>query len=315
MKFKFPAFIERMMKPKTINLFAGISIHNNVIKVVKLGKENDELICLQAAEYSIDSYENITAELSGLIKDFDLEGVPTTLVIPSDKTESVQIDLSELPESDISAALPWKLKDLVSIPAQDMICDYIEMKIQPLGQSEKALIIATSRQYIENLVKPFHDANVPLIGITTEQFGLARMQSTQDAAQLAFVQHRDSDAILLILKNREICFARKIRGTNTVVDMLPEQVREMGADMIAVEIQRSIDYYESQLKQPPIKNALVAMAGNNDHLLVESLNSSLPVRAQMMPIEQIKDVSGSLSLAYLAAIGGAMYTVQEVTAE
>ena len=199
-------------------------------------------------------------------------------IINNNKTESAQIELSELPVADISASLPWQIKELVSIPPQDMICDYIEMNIQPLGQTAKAQVMATSRAYLDTIIEPFHKNNAEILAITTEQFVLARMQTTEDAAQLLFVQHKGSDAILLILKNQQICFARKIRGTDTVINMSPELVLAGGSDNIAIEIQRSIDYYESQLKQPPIKNVLVAIAGNNEAVIVEALNSALPVK-------------------------------------
>ena len=91
----------------------------------------------------------------------------------------------------------------------------------------------------------------------------------------------------MILKNQQICFARKIRGTDTVINMSPELVLAGGSDNIAIEIQRSIDYYESQLKQPPIKNVLVAIAGNNEAVIVEALNSALPVKTLQLPLAQL----------------------------
>ena len=188
----------------------------------------------------------------------------------------------------------------------------LQWDIQPLGQQPKAQIMATSRTYVEGIIEPFHKGKVNIAGITTEQFVLARMQSLKDAAQLIFVQHKEMAGILLILKNQQICFARKIRGTDAVINMMPDQIKEYGADMIAIEVQRSIDYYESQLKQPPIKDVLIAIAGDNEALIGDILNANLPVKTRAARTNSdVEDETGKISLAYLAALGGALYANQE----
>lgn len=308
MKSALFAKIKKHFNKQTTDIFAGISIHPECVRVVKIKQLETGYECIKNAEYPIASQDKVAHLLSLIIVDFKLQNIRSVLVINNNKTESAQIELSELPVADIAASLSWQMKDLISIPPQDMICDYIEMNIQPLGQTPKAQVMATSRQYLETLIAPFHQSNAEILGITTEQFVLARMQSTENTAQLLFIQHKQSDAILLILKNKQICFARKIRGTDTVTNMAPELILDGGSDVIAIEIQRSIDYYESQLKQPPIKNVLVAMDGNNESVVIEALNNSLPIKTIPLPIMQIKDAS---SLDYLAALGAANYAMLE----
>ena len=308
MKLALLAKIKNHFNKQTVDQFAGISIHPDCIRIVKIKQLEVGYECIKNAEYSITSQLDVGSLLAKIIDDFKLQNIRSVLVINNNKTESAQIELSELPVADIAASLSWQMKDLISIPPQDMICDYIEMNIQPLGQTPKAQVMATSRQYLGSLIEPFHQNKAEILGITTEQFVLARMQSTEDTAQLLFIQHKQSDAILLILKNQQICFARKIRGTDTVTSLEPEQILSGGSDVVAIEIQRSIDYYESQLKQPPIKHVLVAMDGNNESVVIEALNNSLPIKTIPLPIMQIKDAS---SLEYLAALGAANYAMLE----
>ena len=313
MKAQLPAFFQQFFASKSTDSFVGIALYSAYVRVVRLKENDNELLsCELAEQYPLESPEQLPQLLENIIAELSLQNSQCVLVIPPEKVESVQIEMSELPTVDIQASLPWKLKELVSIPPQDMICDYIEMNIQPLGQQPKAQIMVTSRTYIETILEPFHKAKVSISGITTEQFVLARMQTLEDLAQLVFVQHKEMAGILLILKNQQICFARKIRGTDAVINMGPEQVKEYGADMIAIEIQRSIDYYESQLKQPPIKDVLMAIAGPNEALIGEILNMNLPVKTRAVKANNsVEDEAGKVSLAYLAALGGALYANQE----
>lgn len=305
---------QSMFNKKVTDKFVGVALYSDAIKIVRLKKQKhtELLTCFYLESYPLSGPEQLTSLLRKIIEAQKLEGTNCVLVIPPEKVESVQVEMSELPKVDIQASLPWKLKELIPIPPQDMLCDYIEMDIQPFGQQPKAQVMATSRNYIEHIIKPFHKANMPILAITTEQFVLAKMQVLEDVAQLVFVQHKDMAGILLILKNKRICFARKIRGTDAVIGMSAEEIDEYGADMIAIEIQRSIDYYESQLKQPPIKDVLLAVASENEALIAQSLNTNLPVKTRIIQSDKdVDDATGNLTLDYLAALGAGLYAHQE----
>jgi MSHA biogenesis protein MshI len=183
----------------------------------------------------------------------------------------------------------------------------VEQSLQPTGQQPKYQIVATSKKYLQRLIEPFHELGAEIEAITTEQFAIAKLQETKNAAQLIYIQRKKADGILLIVKNQEICFGRKIRNTSGVIDMTPEQLQMGGSDTIALEIQRSIDFYESQLKQPPIKNAILAMEGDNSELLLSELNKVLPVKSKLIPLNNLKS-DAPIESKFIAAVGAAIYS-------
>ena len=285
---------------------AGISILPDKVQLVKLQEKQNQVICTGFDVITTANDEQVVAALEAMINKHNLTSASTTIVLPANKVESTQLDTSEVPDREVTATLPWKVKDLINIPPQDMICDYIDMPLQPTGQQAKTQIIAVTRSYIEKVVQPFHDAKAKISALTTEQFAIARLQTSEDAAQLIFIQHKKSDAILLIVKNQQIAFARKIRNTAAIIDMSPEQLQMGGSDQVAIEIQRSIDYFESQLKQPPIKNAYLAMEGNNSELLIDALNQVLPVKTKVIPLDNLDSPNG-LDSSFISAVGAALY--------
>ncbi len=307
MSLTLPTSILNIFQKKKTNFSAGISILPDKVQLVKVESVNGSMQCVGFDVVSTTTDEQAITALETLINKHQLVSAETTIILPANKVESTQLDTSELPDREVTATLPWKIKELINIAPQDMVCDYIDMPLQPTGQQPKTQVLAVSRTYLERVIKPFHDAGAPIHALTTEQFALAKLQTTQDAAQLIFIQHHKSDAILLIVKNQQICFARKIRNTAATIDMTPEQLQMGGSDMIAIEIQRSIDYFESQLKQPPIKNAFLAMEGNNADLLVDALNQVLPVKTKLIPLDNL-DGQSDLDSSYIAAVGAALYS-------
>ena len=307
MKNSLPASFLQLFKKTKSRALAGISVLSDKVQLVKLSPSQDGFKCDICKEVDLASEEQLPAVLTRLINEFDLTSCSTSIVIPANRVQSTQIESAELPEGDIQAALPWKVKELINIAPQDMVCDYIDMPLQPTGQGAKTQVLATSKKYLEAITLPFHESGAEIAALTTEQFAYAKLQTTQDAAQLIFIQNKKADAVLLIVKNQEICFARKIRNSAVIMEMTPEQLEMGGSDSIAIEIQRSIDYFESQLKQPPIKNALLSMQGENAERLVSALNQVLPVRTKLISIENIED-GEQLDISFMSALGAALYT-------
>lgn len=310
MKSMLPAFLQKLFNGSAIQYHVGIAIYKDVVRVVMLHSDENGLSLHKYFDVPCGSEEVLPKVLESTIEKYDLDASAIAIVLPSHRTQSTQIELSELPDQDTQQALPWKLKDLINIPPQDMICDYIDMPLQPFGQTPKAQIIATSRSYLETILAPFHESDTKVSQIFTEQFAVAKLQTSADTAQLVFLQHAKSDAIILILKNQQICFARKVRGSESLTSMSADMIRAGGTDNVAVEIQRSIDYYESQLKQPPIKNVFVALDGENVQLIIDAFDLSLPVKSKQFSFDEIAE-QFELGLDYIPAFGAAMSTIDD----
>ena len=314
MKSMLPAAITRLFGSSKDKGFVGLAIGTNALNAIIMSKSETGYTLDKSIKVPLSSEEALPAVLAGMIKEHDLADFTTSIVLPANKTQSSQIEHDELPDANPQDALPWKMKDLINIPPQDMVCDYIDMPLQPFGQSAKAQVFATSREYLVKITEPFHEAGATINQILTEQFAIAALQTTKEAAQLVFLQHEGADAILLILKNQQICFARKIRGTDALVKMSPEELQMGATDNVAIEIQRSIDYYESQLKQPPIKNVFLAIDGANGPYIVQALNQALPLKTVEFPFE---DLIGEkqVPLSHIPALGAAFAAASSQSAE
>lgn len=305
MKLLHSSFWQSLFNKKQSGVSCGISIQLDVVRIVKLQRQQDGIACTVTRELPYAKEDQLPMILGKAIEEYKLHECVTSIVLPPNRIQNSQIEKAELPAHDIQKSLPWQCKDLFSIPPQDMICDYIDMSLQPAGQSTKAHIFATSKSYLEMITTPFHQKGAQLGTITSEQFALAQLQTSKDSAQLAFIQHQNADGILAIVKNKQICFARKLRGMNAIIDMTPEQLEAGGVDNLAIELQRSIDFYESQLKQPPIKNAVLAIAGDNADAIIKAVNVTLPVRAKAFLVDSLIN-SELITQSLLTPLGAAL---------
>ena len=66
-------------------------------------------------------------------------------------------------------------------------------------------------------------------------------------------------------------------------------------DRLVLEIQRSLDYYESQMGQNPINRIVIAQRQHDSAAMVESLNSMLTAEVSVLNIAEHLDCAKELS--------------------
>ena len=101
--------------------------------------------------------------------------------------------------------------------------------------------------------------------------------------------------------------ARKLRGFNRIHQASVEEL-EMGViDNIYLEIQRSMDFFDSQLKQQQIKNVLLALPCEHQHLIIEQFSRHFNVGVGALQLDRKKVVMDDpLSEQFFPALGGAL---------
>jgi MSHA biogenesis protein MshI len=104
---------------------------------------------------------------------------------------------------------------------------------------------------------------------------------------------------------RRIDTARRFPGLNA-----GSGAQEIDAATLALELQRSLDYYESQYDQTPIGDLVIAPANDRARHLAEALPSETSLRVQLLDVHEYFNVyrSGEVvgDWSALMALGAAL---------
>jgi MSHA biogenesis protein MshI len=230
----------------------------------------------------------------------DLEGA-ACLVLNEAQSQVVQIDKPSLPDNEMNSALKWQIKDLVSIAPNNMVLDYYDAPLLA-GGKDKINVVCASLDELKNLVEATEQGAVKVSAITTQEFAFSNVLPPQKDAQLLVCQQPNEEIVLLIVKQGKIYFQRRLRGFSQIAHKTAEELSFSVIDDISLEIQRSTDYFERQLKQAPIKGIKVLLPIELEGVFVEKLaqNSAVPVTLLELPR------SYSLYREYAAAIGASV---------
>lgn len=209
--------------------------------------------------------------------------VKAQLVLSSQYYQIVQVEQPNIPEHELIAALKWQVKDLVSFSPNDMVLDYFTGPM--VAGKQKLNVVCAQQSKLKDLVDKFHSDNIQLNKITTEEFGFAQLLAEKSDAQLLICQQPNEEILILIVKDGQLSSFRRLRGYTQIAQRSEEELSFGMTDSLSIEIQKSIDFYERQLKQAPIKAIQVLLPIANEAFLARKLaeNTHLPVELLALP--------------------------------
>lgn len=206
------------------------------------------------------------------------------LVLPPDSYQVVQVDKPNVPDEEINGALKWQIKDQVIIAPDDMVLDYFSVPAL-LGSAEKVNVVCTSLSKLLVLVTALSKGKLELDMVTTEEFAFAGLIEQRDDAILLVCQQPGEEVLLLIVKNGQLHFHRRLRGYNQLASMDESQLMSGKIDSLSLEIQRSADYFERQLKQSPVRGIEILLPIAHEAFCARKLaeNTNLSVTLFELP--------------------------------
>jgi MSHA biogenesis protein MshI len=174
-----------------------------------------------------------------------------------------------------------------------MILDYFDGPTLA-GGHDKINVVCVAKNDLVALVAIFNDAQLNIKSITTEEFAFASLLPLQEDAVLFVCQQPNEEINLLIVKNGQLFFSRRLRGFAQIANKSEDELTRDIIDSLSLEIQRSTDYFERQLKQAPIKIIEILIPMEKEAFLASKLaeNTNVEVKLFTMP-ETLESLRGS----------------------
>ncbi|MDX1635739.1 MAG: biogenesis protein MshI [Marinobacter sp.] len=191
--------------------------------------------------------------LTQLVSEQGWQGAKTTLVLPLDQYSVFQLERpEELAESELADALRWKLKDLLEYSPSEAVCDVFPFPGDAArGRGELVNVVAARKTLAADLVSLVNQS-----GLVLDRIDIAELALRNFAAQLdprnqgvALVHLRDRYGQMVICKGPTLYLSRRLDVTSD--DLRDAGRQENAVQSLALEMQRSLDYFESQLGQVP----------------------------------------------------------------
>jgi MSHA biogenesis protein MshI len=199
--------------------------------------------------------------LESLVNEQGWAGAPAVVVLPIDQYQVFQVERPEgIEDNELADALKWKLKDFLDFSPSDAVSDVFAFpEDASRGRGPLVNVVTARKSLVQELMALVDGGGLELVRVDIAELALRNLASRMDTANrgVALVHLRERYGQMVVCRGDTLYLSRRL---DVSYDDLRDAGRQENAvQSLALEIQRSMDYFESQLGQvPPATIRLVA---------------------------------------------------------
>lgn len=309
MKNTWLARIPWLQQQTRVESVVGLTFSERHIHAVSLKKKNKQWFVDNTTDSDIVENQPIAKQLEAVVTSVTRGASAVHVLLPAKFYQAVQVEKPELEEQEIIQSLPWTVKELVQIKPQNMVVDYIDYAIDAPNQGKKITAYICDKTKLQPIVDAFQgseQAHLQSLGI--KELAVTNMLPNDGVARMVVFQEAGQEPRVLIVRDGLLLLSRQLRGFKALEQSADEHTIEQLAETLGLEIQRSLDFFESQLKQPPVKDVALYCTYNTE-LLIDKLKTT-----QFLPVSEFKpvmDLADTVAPQYYLALSAAYFAALE----
>ena len=234
----------------------------------------------------------------------ELARAPVSAVLSAEDYQLVQLEAPEVPAAELRSAVRWALRDLVNFPVQEAVIDVFEVPEHARYVESRMVFAVAARgeavRRVVELVKPrargFDVIDIPelcLRNLSTllpqDEAGVALLALAEDFAQLVLT----CQGILYLARRIDYGARSEALARRDTLSLREAADPELGIEpeLLATELQRSLDYYESHFDRTPISELVVAAGDARGEKVKQALQSATGLSTSLLDIGELFDVA------------------------
>lgn len=248
--------------------------------------------------------------------DLELKRTPTSSVLPAGAYQLQLLEMPNVPRDELLAAVRWRLKDLISFPLEEAVVELLEMPPHSNpGAPHTAYAVVTRRAEVMQQIEHMKRADLKMDVIDIPELCVRNISVLlpQDKDGVAFLHFTADGGYLTITRQGVLHLTRHLdTGRRALAAAASDEfvLQEMISG-IALELQRSLDYYESHYDCRPITQIVLGPGADLD-ALPPGLARDLGVSVENFAFEDLfnleEDIPPDVQGSCLLAVGAALRT-------
>ncbi len=195
--------------------------------------------------------------LTELVSDAGVSGADCHLVLTNNQYQVFQIDRPEVESGELRASAHWKLNDLIDYPLDDAISDVFDFP-EDASRGRKLINVVCARKTIlKEYIQLMEACDLELVSIDVIDLALRNIAQrfVDEESTIGLLYLRQGFGMLVLVKGNTLYLSRKMEVREESLRDPAQQ--EAVVQQLSLEMQRSLDYFESQLRQIPPRQVLL----------------------------------------------------------
>ena len=295
-----------LRRAKANNNRAGLYLTRDGVAAVRLISESEGAFRLSECIYEA-SPDDPDAEPS--LSKLPLARASVFSVLEPASYQLLLVEAPDVPEEELRAAVRWRIKDLIDFHVDDAVIDVFEMPSHSRGgQAKMMYTVAARADSVRKQVDLIGNAGYSLEAIDIPELCLRNVADRieEDGRGVALLYLSEEQGFLIVVRQGVMYLTRRIEtGVQTLASS--NGLRGELVSGLALEIRRSLDYFESHYDQKPVSMLYSAGLETGDR---NDLAIDLSVSVEDIDLDSFLnldcEVDGDLQRKCLPAIGAAL---------
>ena len=292
----------------------GIHFSDVGLTLVHVNKKNNALSFQQLFQEKESNHKSQVSWLKDKVDSHHLRGMVATILLPMSDYQIFLIDKPKVLDSEIKEAVQWQIAGYIEFPIEEAVVDYIELPYkETLEGNPRMYVIVAEKNSIQKKIDCVQLAGLQVNNVDICQNALLKIAFQLDDPEegQALLHIEDSISHLIIFKDKTLYMMRELDiGLNDLSAFESEKSAIQLYHDLSLEIQRTLDYCSSNLKNAGVTRLLLTPLNKKTPQLLSHLSNllGLPVR-EIDFSEIIKDcekISFTPEKNYTFALGAAL---------
>ncbi len=244
-------------------------------------------VCFFAGDNTLHTFQEVVPSsdawagaLQLLVSRHKLKRYRAKAVVSSDFYQQLQIEKPKVADHELTGALPFAIRELVSDSINDLVMDYYDVPPVPMMPS-KLNVVVSQKAAIKHCIYAVAKAELDLQHISVEELALANLLQQENETLMLVNQQNGDEVLLSVVRNGALHFSRRLRGFRSLAESKAQDLEGALLDNFSLELQRSLDYIVAQLKLADVSQVLLAIPCDDPELLASRLTETLGRNVQV----------------------------------
>lgn len=264
---------------------SGISIERDRVSFVSVNSKTG--ICVEKAASQSFEGDDWQKAFSELVRSQRVKG-DVYICLAAEQYNLLLIDAPDVPEEELSEAIKWRVKDLISQPIEDVIVDSFSLPDDAYrGRMKMVYAAVIEKSIIQQVVDLCESHDLSLQAISVAELAVSNLLFTSglmedgSAGLVSFDQYAGH---VRLVESGNLYLSRNVDiGLDRLSGLNEESLGEYDyaqINEVMMDVQRSLDFYESQLGKGNVEKIVLLPAPVNVNKLAEVLDEKMPVKVE-----------------------------------
>jgi len=256
--------------------------------------------------------------LSRQVERHGLKGTPCVLAMEPGSYSLLQVESPDVQPDELRAAIRWRIKDLIDYHLDDAVVDVFDIPGQnQRGRPRMMYAVSARAAEIRSRIELMRSAGLEPQAVDIGELALRNVAALLPEESSALLYLTADEGLITLQHKGELCLARTLDMSAARLQAAADGTTGFDGsavarqwEQLALEVQRSLDYFDSVFSLPPVGALVLAPTEPPTVDLPAYLNANLAVAARRLDLGSAlgRDVplEDDVTARALLAVGAAL---------